>query len=253
MKNVFSLKNKNILITGASSGIGRNCAIAASQFGANVILIARNQKELKETYSRLKKGNHILFSQDISEYNKLEEIVRKSVEKVGRIAGFIHSAGIEMTIPLKSLKSVYYEKVISVNAISAFELARLISNREYIDEKGASFIFISSIMGMVGQAGKVAYCASKGALIGAARAMALELVYKKIRVNCILPAIIETEMSKELFEKISEESRKSIMDMHPLGLGKPEDVANACIFLLSEASRWITGTNLIVDGGYSAK
>jgi len=107
-------------------------------------------------------------------------------------------------------------------------------------------------MGVLGDIGNVAYCSSKGALLSAGKAMALELAAKKIRVNCVLPGVVETEMSKQLFLTISEESRNSILKMHPLGLGKPEDIANACIFLLSDASRWITGTNFYVDGGYSS-
>jgi NAD(P)-dependent dehydrogenase (short-subunit alcohol dehydrogenase family) len=250
---IFNLKNKNIIVTGASSGIGRQCAITFSQFGANVILIARNKERLKETYNKLGKGNHLIISQDITEYNKLEEFVNTAVDKIGRISGFIYSAGIEMTLPLRSMQPSYYEEMFSVNVIAGFELAKIISNEKYLDKNEASFVFISSIMGILGQAGKVAYCSSKGALISGAKAMALELAKKNIRVNCILPGVVETELSNKMLEKLSEESRKSIIDMHPLGLGKPEDVATACIFLLSDASRWITGTNLIVDGGYSAR
>ncbi len=251
--NIFSLKNKNILITGASSGIGCQCAITASRYGANIVLIARNQQRLEETYGCLEKGNHLIFSQDISEYGRLREIVKKSVEKIGRISGFVHSAGVEMTVPFKDMKPALYENVLSVNVISGFEFAKVISKKQYVDENGASFVLISSVMGILGQAGKVGYCSSKGAVISGAKAMALELAAKHIRVNCILPAVVETEMSKKLFDEISEESKKTIMDMHPLGLGKPEDIANACVFLLSDASKWMTGTELIVDGGYSAR
>jgi len=252
MVNIFSLKGRTILITGASSGIGRQCAITASQLGANIILVARNKQKLEETYSKLEKGKHLFFSQDITEYNKLEEIVKEAVENIGKISGFVHSAGIEMTLPLKNITSTHYEKVFSINVISGFELAKIISKKKYLNENGASFVLISSIMGMFGQASKVGYCSSKGALISGAKAMALELAPKNIRVNSILPAVIKTEMSKKLFDVIPEEAKISIINMHPLGLGTPEDVANACIFLLSDASRWITGTNLIVDGGYSA-
>jgi len=253
MNNPFSLKNKNILITGASSGIGRQCAITFSQLGANVILIARNEERLKETYNRLKKGNHLIISQDITEYDKLEQIIKYSVEKIGRISGFIHSAGIEMTLPLRSMQPSYYEKMFSVNVIAGFELAKIISKKKYLDKTGASFVFISSIMGIVGNPALIGYSASKGALISAIKSMALEFISRNIRVNCISPGHVETEMASNLFEKISEESKKSIIGMHPLGLGKPEDIANACAFLLSNAARWVTGTNLIIDGGYSAR
>jgi len=253
MNNPFSLKNKNILITGASSGIGRQCALTFSQLGANVILIARNKERLKDTFSKLEKGNHLIISQDITEYDKLEQIIKYSVEKIGRISGFVHSAGIEMTLPLRSMNSSYYEKIFAINVISGFELAKIISKKKYLDKNGASFVFISSVMGIVGNPALIGYSASKGALISAIKSMALEFISKNIRVNCISPGHVETEMASKLFEKLSEESKKQIIDMHPLGLGKPEDIANACAFLLSDASRWITGTNLIVDGGYSAR
>jgi len=252
-KNLFNLKNKNIFITGASSGIGRQCAITFSQLGANIILVARNKERLEQTFNKLKKGNHIFFVQDITEYDKLEEIVNISVEKIGKISGFVHSAGVDKLLPLKFTEPVIYEEMFATNAISGFEFARIISKKKYIDREGASFVFISSIMGILGQIGKIAYCSSKGAIISGIKAMALELVSKKIRVNSILPAVVETEMSKQVLGNLSKESREEILNMHPLGLGKPEDIANTCAFLLSDASRWITGTNLIVDGGYSAK
>lgn len=253
MYSIFNLNNKNIIVTGASSGIGRQCAITFSQLGANVILIARNEERLKDTHNRLKKGNHLIISQDIIEYDKLENTINTVTEKKGKISGFVHSAGTEMTLPLRSMTSSYYENMFAINVISGFELARIISKKKYLEENGASFVFISSVMGMLGQAGKVGYCSSKGALISGAKAMALELVSKNIRVNCILPGVVETEMSNKMFQGLSVESKREIIDMHPLGLGKPTDVAYVCVFLLSDAARWITGINLIVDGGYSAK
>ena len=253
MNSIFNLKNKNIIITGASSGIGRQCAITFSQLGANIILIARNKERLKNTLSGIEKGNHLIVSQDITKYDKLEQIIKYSVEKVGRISSFVHSAGIEMTLPLRSMNPSYYENIFAINVISGFEFARIISKKKYLDEKGASFVFISSVMGILGQSGKIGYCSSKGALISGSKAMALELVKKNIRVNCILPGVVETEMSNKMFENLPEESKKSIVNMHSLGLGKPEDIASACAFLLSDAAKWITGINLIVDGGYSAR
>jgi len=252
MDSIFDLKNKNIIVTGASSGIGRQCAVTFSQLGANVILIARNKERLKETYNKLDIGNHLIISQDITEYDKLKEIVNTAVDKIGKISGFVHSAGIEMTVPLRSMTPSYYENMFATNVISGFELVRIISKKKYLDEKGASFVFISSVMGILGQAGKVGYCSSKGALISGAKAIALELVKKNIRVNCILPGVVETEMSNKIFENLPEESKKSIINMHPLGLGRPEDIAYACTYLLSDFAKWVTGTNLIVDGGYSA-
>ena len=254
MNSIFSLKDKNILITGASSGIGRQCAITFSQLGANVILIARSKKRLKQTFDKLDKGNHLIISQDITEYNKLEEIVRCSVEKVGRISGFVHSAGIEMTLPLRSMQPSYYEEIFSVNVIAGFELARIISKKKYLGKNGASFVFISSIFSITSQPAIIAYSSSKGALISGVKSIALELVSKNIRANCISPGQIEsTSMTENIFDKLSKEEKIKRIEMYPLGLGKPEDIANACAFLLSDASRWVTGINLIVDGGYSAR
>jgi len=251
--SIFNLKNKNIIITGASSGIGKRCAITFSQLGANIILIARNEERLNKTFNKLEKGDHLIISQDITKYSKLEEIVNTAVDKIGKISGFVHSAGIEMTLPLRSMKPSYYEEIFAINVIAGFELAKIISKKKYLDERGASFVFISSIMGIIGNAALVGYSASKGALISAVRSMAIELARKNIKVNSISPGYIKTEMSKKMFNYISEESKEEIINMHPLGLGQSEDIANACAFLLSDAARWITGTNLIVDGGYSAR
>lgn len=251
--NKFSLKNKNILITGASSGIGRQCAIECNNAGANIILIGRNEDKLNSTLKELNLGNHICYSLDITDYGKIKDVVNDAVEKAGKIDGFIHSAGVELTKPFNLTKPDDYERVYKVNVISGFETARIVSSKKYINENGGSMIFISSIMGNVGAAGIIAYCASKGALIAGTKSMALELLQKKIRVNCISPAVVETELSKSFIEKLPREAFDEMMRMHPSGLGKPEDVANACIYLLSDEAKWITGSNLVIDGGYSAK
>jgi len=252
MDNPFSLKHKNILITGASSGIGRQCAISCSQMGANIILVDIDGEGLKKTLYLMKHNKHVQIEQDITDYYNIESHINNCVLQIGKIDGFIHSAGVEATFPLNTLKSGKFEKVYSVNVISAFNLARIISKRKYIGDK-ASFVFISSIMAEYGQPGKIAYCSSKGALSAGAKAMALELASKNIRVNSILPAMVKSEMSIALLESLSLEARQDIEAMHPFGIGDVTDVANACVFLLSDASRWITGTNLIVDGGYSAR
>ncbi|MCP4049317.1 MAG: SDR family oxidoreductase [bacterium] len=253
LENSKLLENKNIIVTGASSGIGRECAVKASKCGAKVIIIARREDELNEVFEQLHGSSHLQFVQDITKYDQMENIIEQSVEKTGKISGFVHSAGIEMTRPLKSLTEKHYQQVFAVNVIAAFEIAKLVSKKKYLDEQGSSFVFISSIMSFLGQSGKIGYCASKGALNAGAKAMALELVSKKVRVNTILPAFVETEMSKNLLAGLPESSKDMIENMHPLGFGKADDVANSSVFLLSDMSRWITGTNLVVDGGYSAK
>ena len=136
------------MITGASSGIGRQCAISCSQMGANVVLIARNEQRLKETYQKLAPGNHLFFCQDITEYKKLKDIVNEAVAKVGQLAGFVHSAGIEITLPARSMNSKKYEQLFATNVISGFEIAKIISNKKFINHQRASFVFIASITGI---------------------------------------------------------------------------------------------------------
>lgn len=249
----FSLKGKNILITGASSGIGRECAITCNMLGANIIMVALEEDKLNLTLDSLPNGNNLSYHQDITKFEEIEKIISDAVGKLGKISGFIHSAGIEMTLPLNVIKPENYLRAYAVNVISAFEISKRISHKKNINEAGASFVFIASIMSDFGQAGKIGYCSSKGALVSGARAMALELVPKKIRVNCISPAVVMTEMSQQLFDSIPEDAKNEILKMHPMGTGLPSDIANGCAFLLSDAARWITGINLHIDGGYGAR
>jgi len=249
----FSLHNKNIIITGASSGIGKKCAEECNKAGANIILTGRNEARLKTAFDKLSGSKNLFYSFDITQFDIIEDIVNEIVEKTGKIDGFIHSAGIELTKPFRLTKTEDYENLYKVNVISGFEFAKVISSRKYINETGGSFVFISSVLGFLSKPGIISYSSSKGALINGAKSMALELASKKIRVNCISPAVVETELSKSYIEKLTEEAMNDMLKMHPLGLGKPEDVAYACIYLLSDESRWVTGSNLVIDGGYSIK
>jgi NAD(P)-dependent dehydrogenase (short-subunit alcohol dehydrogenase family) len=254
MKDPFSLEGKQIVITGASSGIGRAAAIACSTAGATLLLLARNSERLQVTYNALSPGRHQSVSVDLTKNDKLEEIITQFTEANGKIDGIVHSAGIEMTVPLQMVKKEHFENLFSINVIAGFELSRIVAKKKFLNtEKGASFVFISSIRALNGQEGSIVYSASKGALISGIRAMALELAPKKIRVNSISPSIVKTEMIDALFETIPEETMHKMSDAHPLGFGTPDDVAFACIYLLSDAGRWMTGSNLVIDGGYSVR
>jgi NAD(P)-dependent dehydrogenase (short-subunit alcohol dehydrogenase family) len=248
-----SLSDKNIIITGASSGIGRQIAIEASKQGANLILIARNREKLEDTLSLLSNGRHFVFPFDVSDFPNMETLVESIVSTAGIISGFVHSAGTEATIPLRNMKPEIYENIFRVNVIAAFELARLIAKKKNVDPRGGSFVFLSSVMGKLGKEGKVAYCSSKSALSGGVKAMALELSGRKIRCNAVLPGIVKTEMAERMFETLPEASVAEIVRQHPLGLGSPEDVAHLTVFLLSDESKWITGSEIVIDGGYSAQ
>ena len=250
---MINLNNKNILITGASSGIGRECAIVLSNAGARIILIGRDLKRLKETKLKLKENKHHIINMDVTNFDEIESNISDAVARIGTIDGFIHSAGIELTAPLRLMNSQKYNEIFSVNTIAAFEFSRILSKKKYINNSGASFVFISSVTGLLGVSGKVAYCSSKSALLSGAKALALELANKKIRVNSVLPGMVNTEMVINMKNELPVDSIKEISDNHPLGFGEPTDVANLCAFLLSDLSKWITGSDYIIDGGYSCK
>jgi NAD(P)-dependent dehydrogenase (short-subunit alcohol dehydrogenase family) len=254
MGSPFALKGKNVLVTGASSGIGRSCAIVASQLGADVILVGRNEERLAGTGRELHPGGrHVCFTQDLTAFDKLGNLVSSAVAQFGPISGFVHSAGLGLTMPLRSTTPRHLEELFAINVYAAIELCRLLAKKDCVGPNGSSFVLISSIMGLLGEPGKVGYCCSKGALLPAARALAAELAGRKVRTNCVLPAVVETELAEEYFRTVSEETRNAVVAAHPLGLGRPDDIANACAFLLSDASRWITGSSVVVDGGYSAR
>ena len=250
---LFSLSSKTILITGASSGIGRSCAVQCSKMGASLLLMGRNVDELNRTVSELQPGTKVeMIVADFSKMVDLELLIAEKIVTIGKIAGFIHCAGVEKTLPLKKQTSEVFQSIFDINVLAGFELAKIISLKKYKAEK-ASFVFIASVAGMVGESGKTIYSASKGAVISGARSMSMELARSDIRVNSISPAMVKTPILEKMFDGIGEEASQNIIKKHPLGIGEPEDVANACVFLLSDAAKWITGTNLVVDGGYTAQ
>lgn len=247
------IKGKNIVITGASSGIGRQCAISCNKAGAIVHLMARNSEKLAEVSSFLEDGKYTLNSLDVTCSESIESSIKSIVGSFGKIDGFIHSAGIQMTQPFHTMDKSHYLQIFDVNTFAAFDVSRYLVRKPYRSANGLSIVFISSVLSTVGGAGVTSYCASKAALVGGARSMAAELASRSVRVNCVSPGTIEnTEMIQELKTQLNADEFHKIIEQHPLGLGQTDDVAKLCIFLLSDDSRWITGQNLVIDGGYSA-
>ena len=250
--NPFSLSGKYIVITGASSGIGRQCAITANQLGAFVILIGRSQERLEETASLLNDEKYLLLSADITDYNETFNELEKLLSGI-KINGIVHAAGISTTLPLRNITPEKMQPFFETNVFAAINITKLLTKAKFANPDGMSVVFMSSIMGVVGELGKTIYSLTKGALIAGTKSLALELAAKKIRVNCISPGVVESPMSASAVYAQDEEAYNKIKSYHPIGLGKTEDIANASAFLLSDGARWITGTNLIVDGGYTAR
>jgi NAD(P)-dependent dehydrogenase (short-subunit alcohol dehydrogenase family) len=253
VKTFIDMTDHVIVISGAGSGIGRQIAVTCSELRAKICLLGRDESKLQKTMESLHGSGHIYYSLDLTRYDDLETTIRDAVSQLGKISGFCHSAGSELTLPVKSMSAKHYQDLFAINTISAFELSRIISKKAYVSEKGASFVFIASIMGVVGRPGLTGYSASKGAVIAGMKSMALELAAKGIRVNTISPGTVMTEMIQKLLENLEPEQREKRLGDFPLGIGKPEDVAGLAAFMLSDRSRWITGTNAIIDGGYTAR
>jgi NAD(P)-dependent dehydrogenase (short-subunit alcohol dehydrogenase family) len=250
----FDLTGKNIIVTGASSGLGRQIAIDFSRMGARVVLMARDGKRLQETLAEMQAPElHLTISADLVEFDKMETIIAEVVAQTGKIHGVVNCVGISSTLPIRSVSPEKLMNHFNVNVLAAYQLTRLISNPKYFAPEGCSILFIASVMGLVGENGKSAYSMTKGALIAGARSLAVELASKRIRVNCISPGLIITPLNASAEYITDENKRQALENQHLLGLGSPEDVSGACIYLLSNASKWVTGTNLVVDGGYTAK
>lgn len=251
MINPMELENRTILVTGASSGIGRETAILLSQLGARLILVGRRPEQLEKTISLLDGASHQVHVFDLLNVDDIPHWMKGIASASGPLNGLVHSAGMQFTKPLRITTGENLEELMRINVTAAFSLARAFRQKGvYIT--GSSIIYLSSVMGVVGQAGQAAYSASKGALVALTKSLSLELSREGIRVNCVAPAVVRTEMLEKMLQSLTPEQVAQIQAMHPLGIGTPRDVANAIAFLLADTGRWITGSTLVVDGGYTA-
>jgi NAD(P)-dependent dehydrogenase (short-subunit alcohol dehydrogenase family) len=243
MSTPFSLEGKRVLITGASSGIGRQIAISCSKMGATVIGTGRDASKLDETLGLLSGSEHLMVPADLTQASGRDSVLTSFADP---LEGLVHCAGISRLSPVRMMNEAHLLEIMSINVNAPMLLTQALLKKQKI-QNGGSILFISSIAAHIGVPGVAGYSGSKAALIGMMRCLAMEVVKKKIRVNCLSPALVNSpllEATAELIGSMEQEEKN-----YPLGFGKPEDIANASVFFLSQASRWITGTTLVMDGG----
>ena len=242
--NPFSLEGKTVMVTGASSGIGQETAIQCSKMGAKVIVTARNEERLKETLSQLYGEGHQMILAELTN----QEDVERLVGEVPALQGLVLCAGRGMTSPFPFSTRDKYDEIFDVNFFAPVELLRVLVKKKKL-EKESSVVIVSSVGGnMSFNIGNGVYGASKAALNSTMKFCAKELATKKIRVNSVNPGMVNTKLIQG--GTISEEQHKLDMEKYPLKrYGEPEEIAYGIVYLLSDASSWVTGHPLVIDGG----
>jgi len=249
----MDLSGKTVLITGASSGIGRETCILASRLGARVALVARRQEALETTMRLMHGTGHEAYPFDLTKVHEVPHLLRNIVAKVGPLDGLVHSAGVTGNMAIRYLDHERLETMIDLNLKSSFALSHAFRMKQVRSLEGAvSMVFLSSVSSFKGFPGMAAYAATKAGVDALVRTLAGELAKERIRVNSVVPGLIRTEMVESLKANLSDQQVEDSLASHPLGPGAVSDVANGIVFLLSDAARWITGVHLRIDGGLLA-
>ena len=247
---ITDLKNKNIIIFGATSGIGKSLSMFLDKFGANLILIARDKKHLNVIAKKIKRKTQ-LFICDFNDNQEIKTTFNKIRKLNIKIDGLVYLGGVHLIKPisLTELKDLNY--LLNVNLIAPYLILKEFSSN-FLRSKMSSVVFITSISALAGQSALSAYAATKGAIISLTKSAAIEMARNKIRVNCIAPGHLEgTKMSNETKSLLTDAQYNNLVSSHPLGIGKPIDVSRCIGYLLSDASKWITGSVIKIDGGFS--
>jgi NAD(P)-dependent dehydrogenase (short-subunit alcohol dehydrogenase family) len=253
MHSPFDLTGKTVMITGAGTGIGRASAVLASQLGAKTVLVARNAERLQGTLSLLEGSGHLIEPFDLNSVDEIPQWMKRIAETSGPLWGVVHCAAMVKIQPLQFLKFSLVEATYRINVVAAFALAKGFRQRAVCGNGGA-IVLLSSVAAIKSDSGNSPYAATKGALQSMTKTLAIELAPQNIRINCIAPSWIRTEMTSQSAEQyLTPDQLGELASRHPLGPGKPEDIASCVAFLLANSGRWITGTTLVVDGGFTAK
>ncbi|HOI86305.1 MAG TPA: SDR family oxidoreductase [Lentimicrobium sp.] len=243
--NAFDLNGKTILVTGASSGLGRQTAITASSYGARLVITGRNKEKLEETYAQLKGEGHVMIPADLTVQADIDMLAAS----VPVLNGIVHSTGISDLSPARFIAAETIEKTFSISYNAPVLLTAGLLAKKKAAKGDCSIVFISSISTRYPFVGGAMYISAKAALEAYARVLALELAPKGIRVNCVAPAFVRTPMLDDTAANYSQEAVNMIEARQILGLGDPEDVANSIVYYLSPASKWVSATSLILGGG----
>lgn len=248
-ENAFG--GSTILVTGASSGIGRSAAQLLAHLGARIIATGRSPERLQETVGTLGEADHRSVVADLNDMEMAATTVAEAAKDAGGLDGIFHCAGLEMVKQMRLIKQKNLDDILGAAVFGALGIAKAASKTDVM-KPNSSIVFMSSVAAQRGRAGMVLYSAAKAASDGMVRSLACELAPKSIRVNAIAAGGVETPMHDRLTHSLTPEAIDGYRNAHLLGFGTPEDVGNAAAFLLSGASRWVTGTTMVVDGGYMA-
>jgi NAD(P)-dependent dehydrogenase (short-subunit alcohol dehydrogenase family) len=247
----MSFQAQNILVTGASSGIGAATAIRLAAAGARLVLVGRDADRLQQTLTALVGTGHLSYQCDLTDEIAVIDLLKTIKTEISELHGMAHCAGNHWLKPLQLTDSASLREMMDSHVGSSISLARGLISSRLAPKTGCAIVWISSVAALQGGAGSLAYAAAKGAMISAMRVLAVELARRKIRINIVIPGVVQTPQSAAFLSQLTPEQVESIAKEHLLGLGEPDDVAAAIQFLLSADARWITGTTLVVDGGLS--
>jgi len=249
----MELTNRRYLVTGAASGIGRATSVLLSGLGATLACVDLDQSGLRETGSLLVGQGHVFRTLDLLDLSSIPGWISGIAEEFGKLHGFVHAAGAPAPWPLKALSPPLWRRVLTVNTEAAMILSQAFQKRSIFAGEHGSIVFISSVIARAGSPAATAYAMTKAALEGFARSVALELARVPIRVNCVAPGFVQTPMLERMDALWGPEQLERVEALHPLGFGRAYDIACAVAFLLADTARWITGSVLVVDGGYTAQ
>lgn len=244
--NPFSLAGRRILVTGASSGLGQATALACARMGAEVIASGRDAARLAQTLERLQAISPRTHRLQVADLTVAEQRLALAAELGEALHGVVHSAGISRLCPVRLMNAGHLQSLYAINVEAPTLLTRELLRQGLLSDE-SSIVFIASIAAHIGVAGVGGYSATKAALIAMARCLAMEVAHRRIRVNCLAPALVETPLVQAARTTVSTFDKH--LQGYPLGIGQPNDVAHAALYLLAEASRWVTGTILVLDGG----